>query len=692
MPTATNPLLKQLDAGLLPDFAALTAEDFLPALQHTIDAVEQTLAEVLQANTPSWAQVFQPLEQTLDRVDQVWAVISHINGVANTEAVREAYGQCQPLITEFSTRLGQHRGLFEACEKLVKSDAFTQLSTAQQKSLQNRLRDFRLAGIDLPEAEQQRYAAIRQRLAELNNQFSNNVLDATEAYSHVVADKTALSGLPQAAMDAAQRAAEAKSQSGYLLTLDIPSYLPMMQYCDNRALRETLYKAYVTRASEQGPNAGEFDNSPLIDEILSLRAELAALLGFENYAELSLATKMAEHSHDVTGFLDDLAARTVSIARQEFTELEAFANRELGLANLQAWDVAYAAEKLREQAFAISQEQLRPYFPADRVIEGLFEVVRRLFKVSIKAAEPPSSWHQDVRFYSVQDEQGNTLAQFYFDLFAREGKRGGAWMADCKARLRFDDGDLQLPVAFLTCNFTPPAPDLPSLLTHNEVTTLFHEFGHGLHHMLTEIETASVAGISGVAWDAVELPSQFMENWCWEKEALQFISGHYQRGGALPDDMLEKMLAARNFHSAMQMVRQLEFGLFDMRIHRDAGSQQWQGAAQTLAAVREQVAAYPAPDYNRFQHSFAHIFAGGYAAGYYSYKWAEVLSADAYSLFEEQGIFDSATGQRFRSTVLARGGSEEPAALFRQFRGRDADIAALLRHSGIALEQEQATA
>lgn len=687
----TNPLLTARPLNALPLFDTVKPEHFLPAVEEIIRQSEASIEATVTAVNDSasgvsvgWDTLMAPIEQALDRLEQVWAVISHLNGVSNTDEIRQAHSDCLPLLTQFNTYMGQHKGLFKATRNLRNSVIFPQLDTAQQKVINNSLRDFKLAGVDLNSVEQRRYAEIKNRLAKLTTTFSNNVLDATRAYTKQVDDAHQLQGLPESAMQAAQERARANDLQGYLFTLDIPDYLPLMQYCDNRQLREEMYAAYVTRASDLGPNAGEYDNSQPMEEILALRHELATLLGYNNYAELSITTKMAGSTEQVLDFLNNLANKSVTFARREYTELEAFARTELGLTQLQAWDVPYASEKLRVARYNVSQEELKPYFPIDSVISGMFEVVKRLYGLEIRTQVPSGSWHSDVRFYEVFDSNEQLQAKFYLDLYARAGKRGGAWMADCKSRRLSLGGELQLPVAFLVCNFTPPATDKPALLTHNEVTTLFHEFGHGLHHMLTKIDYAAVSGINGVAWDAVELPSQFMENWCWQEPALALITRHFSTGETLPKALLDKMLAAKNFQSAMQMVRQIEFSLFDFLIHQNFGHPDWQGITNTLSEVRKRVAAYAIPDINRFQHGFAHIFAGGYAAGYYSYKWAEVLSADAFSLFEERGIFDCETGHKFYTDILSLGGSCEPAELFEHFRGRPATNDALLRHSGIA--------
>lgn len=680
----SNPFLEDFD---LPPFDQIQAEHFLPAITQVLAEAAQQIDELVErVEAPDWDNFLYPLESIGDGIERVWSTISNLNAVCNTPDVREAYGECLPLLTEYSTRIGQHEGLFERIQQIRSSDTYSRLSGPQQKMVDNMLRDFKLSGIGLEQDKKVRFSEIKSELAELTTRFSNNVLDATQAWQKVILDKQDLPGLPATVLESAAALATSRGEQGYLFTLDIPSYLPVMQHCENRELREEMYRAYVTRASEVGPNASEYDNQPTMQRIMQLRKELAELLGFANYAERSLATKMAETTQDVLGFLDDLAERAVPIARREYQALCEFAAETLNLSVLEAWDIAFASEKLREAKYSISQEELKPYFPADTVIAGMFDVVQRLYGIEVRSTEPPSKWHDDVRFYEVYDKNNQLKAKFYLDLFAREGKRGGAWMADCQGRRRLStDGSAgaQIPVAFLTCNFTAPSGDKPSLLTHNEVTTLFHEFGHGLHHMLTEIDTAAVAGIAGVAWDAVELPSQFMENWCWEEAALQLFAKHYETGESLPKDLLDKMLAAKNFQSAMQMVRQLEFSLFDFLIHRDFDTEDFAGISETLQAVRQRVAAYETPAFNRFENAFSHIFAGGYAAGYYSYKWAEVLSADAYSLFEEKGIFDRETGLLFKRCVLEMGGSEEPAVLFKRFRGRAASTHALLRHSGI---------
>ncbi|MFQ1875187.1 oligopeptidase A [Aeromonas veronii] len=677
-----NPLLT-MDS--LPPFSQIKPEQVQPAVIQAIADCKQKISDVLAQRDPhTWDSLIAPLEEVNDRLSRIWSPVSHLNSVLNSEALREAHDACLPLLSEFQTYVGQHEGLYQAYLALSQSDDFPLLSGAQRKEIQNTLRDFRLSGIGLPAEAQQRYGEIQARLSELASRFSNNVLDATQGWSKLVTDEAELAGLPQSAQAAARQLAELKGKEGWLFTLDIPSYLPVMMYADNRALRAELYEAFTTRASDQGPNAGKWDNSAIMTELLALRRELAQLLGFANYAELSLATKMADKPEQVVNFLTDLAAKSLPQGKAELEEIRAFAAEQHGQRELAAWDLAYYAEKLKQHKFSISDEQLRPYFPASKVVKGLFEVVKRVFGMKVRERLGIDTWHPDVRFYDIFDAEDELRGSFYLDLYAREHKQGGAWMDVCLGRRYRQDGSLQKPVAYLTCNFNGPVDGKPALFTHNEVVTLFHEFGHGIHHMLTRIDVAGVAGINGVAWDAVELPSQFLENWCWESEALAFISGHYETGEPLPADLLEKMLTARNFQAAMQMLRQLEFALFDFRLHQEFDPANPAQLPALLDEVRSQVAVMTPPAFNRFQHSFSHIFAGGYAAGYYSYKWAEVLSADAFSRFEEEGIFNPATGQSFLKNILEKGGSKEPMELFRAFRGREPKVDALLRHSGIA--------
>lgn len=672
-----------LESHTLPPFSQIDAADVEPAISKIVEDNYDKIAELVahvQQQEVSLENFLLPFEELNDTLSKAWSPVGHLNSVMNNDALREAYNGCLPMLSEYSTRLGQDKGLYEAYKALRESPQFAQFNVAQKKVIDNALRDFHLSGIDLPEEQQKRYGEISQRLSELTSKFSENVLDCTNAFSHHVTDKAQLSGLPETQLHGAQLAAKEKQLDGYVLTLDIPVYIAVMTYCDNRELRKIFYEAYNTKASDKGPFAGQYDNNPLMQEILALRHELAQMLGFNNYAERSIATKMTETTDQVMDFLYDLAQKALPAAKQEYEELKAFAAQQ-GQSDLQAWDVSYYSEKLKQERYAISQEELRPWFPLEKVLSGLFEIAQRLFSVTFQADQSVDLYHPDVRFYRVFRD-GEEIAAFYMDLYARAKKRGGAWMDVCRSRRRTVNGELQKPVAYLTCNFNGPIADKPALLTHNEVTTLFHEFGHGLHHMLTQVEEDAVSGIAGVAWDAVELPSQFLENWCWEKDAIPLMSGHYESGEPLPDAMLEKMLAAKNFQSAMMMVRQLEFSIFDFKIHRDFAP--GMDIHAELEQVRSQVAVISPPEFNRFECSFSHIFAGGYAAGYYSYKWAEVLSADAFSKFEEDGIFNVETGNAFREHILEKGGSEEPMELFKRFRGREPKVDALLRHSGLA--------
>lgn len=677
----TNPLLTPFS---LPPFSAIRPEDIVPAVQSALADCRAAVERVVAQPGPfTWDNLCQPLAESDDRLSRIWSPIGHLNSVKNSPELRAAYEQALPLLSEYGTWVGQHEGLYQAYRSLKEGAAFEALSVPQRKAVDNALRDFELSGIGLSADKQQRYGEIVARLSELGSTYSNNVLDATMGWSKLITDEAELSGLPESALAQAQAMAQAKEQDGWLLTLDMPSYLPVLTYADNRALREEMYRAFATRASDQGPNAGKWDNSEVMAETLALRHELAQLLGFATYADKSLATKMAESPEQVIGFLSDLAKRARPQAEQELAQLRAFAKQHYGVDELEAWDITYYGEKQKQHLFSISDEQLRPYFPEQRVVEGLFEVVKRIYGITAKERKDVETWHPDVRFFDLFDANGELRGSFYLDLYARENKRGGAWMDDCVGSLRKADGTLQKPVAYLTCNFNRPLGDQPALFTHNEVTTLFHEFGHGLHHMLTQIDTAGVSGINGVPWDAVELPSQFMENWCWEPEALAFISGHYQSGEPLPKEMLDKLLAAKNYQAALFILRQLEFGLFDFRMHFEYSPEKGAQILPTLAEVKKMVAVVPSPSWGRFPHAFSHIFAGGYAAGYYSYLWAEVLSADAYSRFEEEGIFNAETGKSFLDNILSRGGSEEPMALFKRFRGREPQLDAMLRHYGI---------
>ena len=674
-----NPLL---DCKHLPAFGKIRPAHIEPAIDYLLAHNRSHINELLNRNNYNWDTLIQPLEDLDDRLDRAWSPASHLHSVADNEALRKAYNNCLPKLSDYATDLGQNEQLFEAYLQIFNSDEFKELTGAQKKIIENALRDFRLSGIDLNKAGKKTFRDIQQQLSRLQTRFEENVLDATHAWKKHISNPDELSGLPQSANSLARQIARREGLDGWLLTLEFPSYMPAMKYADNADLRKELYTAYVTRASDQDKNNRTWDNSTIMHDILSLRYRLSRLLGYENFAQLSLVKKMAHNTDEVINFLNDLAGRSLQAARIEYQELADFARDHFGANNLQAWDLAYYSEKLREYRFNLSQETLRPYFPVPQVLQGLFTIVNNLYGLTITPRDNVETWHPDVRFYDIYDNDKSLRGCFYLDLYARPHKRGGAWMDECVVRKKTVSG-IQTPVAYLTCNFTPPIDNDPSLLTHDEVTTLFHEFGHGLHHLLTRVDYPGVAGINGVPWDAVELPSQIMENWCWEREALDLIGRHYQSGEKISDDLYNKLSASRTFQSAMQMVRQLEFAIFDFRLHLEYSDNRPVNIQGLIDEVRKQVAVVIPPDFNRFQHSFSHIFAGGYAAGYYSYKWAEVLSADAFSKFEETGIFDRKTGEEFLHTILEQGGARDPMELFIEFRGRQPKIDALLRHSGI---------
>ncbi len=675
-----NPLL-QIDG--LPAFSQIKPEHIEPAIDQTLEENRQRIKEILSdKNPPSWETTIEPLDDLEDRLGRIWSPVKHLNAVANNDELRAAYNACLPKLSAYSTELGQNEDFYQACKSIAESDAFKTLDQAKQKVIENSLRDFRLSGIELSKKDQERFKELRLSLSKFATQFEENLLDATNAWKKQITDQDQLAGLPESTLALAKQTAEQEELDGWVLNLQFPSYMPVMTYADSADLRREMYEAFCTRASDQGASS-DWDNSENMEQLLALRQEIAKLLGFNNYAEYSLATKMADDPDQVLSFLTDLAERSKPFAKKDLKELKLFAEEEFKVKDLQAWDMSYYAEKLRQHRYDLSQETLRPYFPAPKVISGMFQVVERLYGLNISEKKDIDVWHDDVQFFEIVDENKEIRGSFYLDLYARPHKRGGAWMDECLLRKQTDQG-MQNPVAYLTCNFTPPVGDQPSLLTHSEVTTMFHEFGHGLHHMLTQIDVAGVSGINGVAWDAVELPSQFMENWCWEREAMDLFSGHFETGEAIDDELFKKMQAAKNFHSGLQMMRQLEFSLFDFRLHMNEGSVSSDDIQQLLNQVRKEVSVVPTPDFNRFQHSFSHIFAGGYSAGYYSYKWAEVLSADAFSLFEEKGIFDRTTGDRFLHAILEQGGSRDAMELFVDFRGREPDIEPLLRHSGIA--------
>ena len=685
-----NPLL---DFSGLPRFDAFDPAQITPAIDVLLERAQRAVDRAQAADTPAtWDDFVQPMEDAIEQLGRAWGMVGHLNGVADAKPLRDAYNANLPRVTEFFTALGQNEALFARYKALAASPEYPTLSAPRKRIVDNALRDFRLGGAELRSPHRERYAEIQARHAQLTQKFSENVLDATNSFELVITDESRLAGLPEDARHAAREQAQAKGKEGWLFTLQFPSYLPVMQYADDRALREQMYRAYATRASADAvaPADAEarkaLDNSALIEELLALRREEAALLGYRSFAEVSLATKMAESPAQVMSFLRDLAQRARPSAQKDLQEMREFAASELGLADLQAWDTAYVSEKLKEARYAFSDTEVKQYFQVPRVRDGLFRLIEKLFGVTI-SDDRATTWHPTVTFHRIERD-GQLVGQFYVDLYARESKRPGAWMDDARGRRRRPQG-IQTPVAYLTCNFQPPVGDKPALLTHDDVITLFHEFGHGLHHLLTRVDDLGVSGISGVEWDAVELPSQFMENFCWDRAIVQSMSAHVDTGATLPDALFAKMLAARNFQAGLQMLRQVEFALFDMRLHDEYQPGEGtgkDGVQALLDEVRREVAVITPPAFNRFQNSFSHIFAGGYSAGYYSYKWAEVLSADCFAAFEEAGLFDAATGRRFLDEILSVGGSRPALASFRAFRGRDPSIDALLRHSGMVAE------
>lgn len=679
-----NPLL---DFSDLPRFDTFQPEYVTEGIASLIHDAHTVVAQLeAPSSKVTWENFVSPLEETAEKLSRAWGIVGHLNAVVDTPALRATYNENQPKVTEFWTALAQNLTLFEKYKAIQESPTYAQLSPTRQRIIENAIRDFRLGGAELSDEKKIRFAEIQEQQAALQTKFSENVLDATNAYELIITDEKRLAGLPDDVKQAAQASAEKEGKTGWRFTLHFPSYFPILQYADDRALRETIYTANATKASELGANP-EWDNSQNIIDILKLRHEEAQLLGYKNYAEVSLVPKMATQPTEVIRFLDDLAQRARPFAENDLAELKAFAKTELGIEKLEAWDTTYASEKLREKRYAFSEQEVKQYFPEHKVVDGLFRLIQTLFGVSIKTDQAPV-WHEDVHFYRIE-KKGQLIGQFYLDLYARNGKRGGAWMDDARGR-KGNGSQIQTPVAYLTCNFTEPAVvngvKKPAYFTHDEVITLFHEFGHGLHHMLTAVDELGVSGIAGVEWDAVELPSQFMENFCWEWDVLQHMTQHAETSEPLPRNLYEKMIAAKNFQSGLQMLRQVEFSLFDMHLHFEFNPNGSQTVAELLAEVRHRVAVIIPPAFNRFQHSFSHIFAGGYAAGYYSYKWAEVLSADAYGAFEEaQGDPNrlAETGLAFHREILSVGGSRPAMTSFTAFRGREPSIDALLRHNGM---------
>ena len=676
-----NPLLNNND---LPAFGKITDKLIQPAIETILDHNRQQITRLLANKDMTWDGLIKPLSLLEDRLSRAWSPVRHLNSVKSSDALRQAYNACLPLLSEYATEMSQNRVLYQGYQTIANSPAYHDLSTSQQKAIDDSLKHFRLGGVDLEGPDKARYQQLQKDLSELQSNFDNNLLDATQSWHKSINDRQQLRGLPEYAMAMLKQLAEQNNQPGYRLTLDMPCYIAVITYAQSRELRKEIYEAYTTRASDQGITNKKWNNAHNMQNIVAKRQEKAKLLGFDNYAEYSFETKMAESVEQVLEFLYNLAQRSKSAALCEVAERQAYAE-SLGFeGELQAWDYAYYSEKLKQHNYQISEEDLKPYFADDNVISGLFEIVKILYGVDIKPVENKVDvWDQAVRFYEIRNAAGETIGQFYLDLYARENKRGGAWMDECINRYHID-GKTQIPVAYLTCNLTPPVGEEPALFTHDEVITLFHEFGHGLHHMLTTIDVPEVAGINGVEWDAVELPSQFMENFCWQKQALELFARHYKTGETLPETLFDKMVAAKNFQSALQMLRQIEFALFDIKLHQQPNLTRASQIQDILDQVRAQVSVVETPHNNRFQNGFSHIFAGGYAAGYYSYKWAEVLSADVFSVFEEVGILDATIGQKFLHCILEQGGSRPAMESFRCFRGREPEIDALLRHSGIA--------
>lgn len=681
MDTSTNPLL---DPNGLPAFSAIRPEHVEPAIDALI--AEQRVA-IQRIAAPDGIRDFEHVMLTQERLDQTmaraWAPVSHLHSVADSEALRKVHGAAEEKLTDHGIEVGQNRDLYAAVQAVADRSDFAALPVASQAAVKHALRDFHLSGVALEEPARSRFREIGVELSKLTTEFSNAVLDASEAWHKHITDERDLAGIPASGRAVLREYAREEKLDGFLVTLKQPSVQAVLTYAENRDLREAVYYAYQTRASDQGPDKGKFDNSARIEKIVALRHEAAQLLGYANAAEESLATKMATSPGSVLSFLRDLAARAKPVAREELDELRRFATGELKIDNLEPWDVAFAAERLRQQRYAIDEEQIKPYFPASAAIEGLFMVVERLYGVRFAPRDEVDTWHKDVKYYDLKNADGTIFAGAYLDLYARSGKRGGAWMDVCASRFR-DGEHLQLPIAFLTCNFPPPTDGAPALLTHDDVLTLFHEFGHGLHHMLTEVDIPSVGGIDGVEWDAVELPSQFMENFAWDREALRSFARHYETGEPLPDDLYQRMLDARHFHAGLFLVRQLEFALFDFRLHLEYDPSLGARPLDVLEEVRREVAVLHPPAWQRFPHAFTHIFAGGYSAGYYSYLWAEVLSADAFEAFEEAGVLDRATGERFRREVLAVGATRPALESFKAFRGREPRPDALLKSYGLA--------
>ncbi len=675
-----NPLLKK---WVLPPFNQIDPSDIKPAIEQVISENKKLISSLEHIIDVNWQTFVEPLQLADDMLNKIWSPVRHLNSVKSSDSLREAYESCLSLLSDYSTEVSQNKKLFKSYIKLKNADSFNELSEAQQKAINDTLLQFRLGGVGLKGKDKEKYQILQKELSQLTTSYENNILDSTQSWEKIIHNEEELKGLPEYAKQMLYQLAKEKSLTGYRITLDMPCYIAVITYADNRDLRKQLYQAFSTRASDRGYTDKKWDNSEIMSQILIKRQQKANLLGFDNFADYSLETKMAKDYQEVVAFLNELADKSKTTAKLEFEQLQKFAKNNGLNSALEAWDVAYYSEKLKQQKFAISDEVLKPYFSDNGVIKGLFSIVKKLYNINItELGKDIEKWNKAVRFFQIEDESGEALGQFYLDLYAREGKRGGAWMDECINRYNIR-GIKQLPVAYLTCNLTPPVENNEALFTHDEVITLFHEFGHGLHHLLTEVDVPEVSGINGVEWDAVELPSQFMENYCWEYDALKLFAIHNKTAEVLPYDLFEKMINAKNFQSAMQMMRQLEFSLFDMEVHQDGDINTSDKIQTILNQVRERVSVFPPPEFNKFQNSFSHIFAGGYAAGYYSYKWAEVLSADAFAVFENEGIFNKNTGKRFRNCILSKGGSRTAKESYLCFKGSEPDTKALLRHHGI---------
>ncbi|KTC91334.1 M3 family metallopeptidase [Fluoribacter dumoffii] len=664
----------------LPQFSHIDTNHFQTHLEVMLKKHLEQVDRLLKENPHyTWDNLMYPLDDMADELERFWSPLSHLHGVMDSPQLRKCYDACLPMLSAYESAMGHNHELYEAIKSIDKHA----LNPVQQKLIDDCLRDFELSGVALHQEHKKRFEAIQTRLDELTNQFEHNILDATQAFTLHIKDSSRLAGLPEHALNTAKEVAAEKGLEGHLLTLEYPCYSAVMTYAEDRALREEMYQAYITRASDQGPNANTYDNTPLIQEILALRHEKAQLLGFNNYAELSLATKMAESTSQVRDFMDDLVGRIHNQATTEFKQLEQFAAEKFQINPVKPWDIGYLSEKRRQALFTLSQEDLRPYFPQPKVMQGLFELVKKLYGMSIEEIKGVDIWHKDVQCYCVADEHNNVRGYIFTDLFARPNKHSGAWMDSLQSRRRLEDGSVQLPIATLTCNFAKASANKPAMLSHEEVVTLFHEFGHCLHHILTQVDYLGASGINGVEWDAVELPSQFFENWCWEESGLAVLTAHVDTGEPLPNSLFERLVAAKNFQSAMAMLRQMEFSLFDFRIHHEYNPNLNSFVEEILADVRSKTSVVPVVAYNRFPQSFSHIFGGGYAAGYYSYSWAEVLSSDAFARFEEEGVLNPQTGHDFLHCILEAGSSKKAAEAYKEFRGRQATVDAFLRHNGI---------